>query len=53
MPWLPFTMFKVGRLGDVESYIFGAKKGPDFKNQVDRVRYDFELTKAHPINQGD
>ena len=51
MPWLPFTMFKVGRLGDVESYIFGAKKGPDFKNQVDRVRYDFELTKAELLQE--
>ena len=46
MPWLPFTMFKVGRLGEVTDYNFGSKKGDAFKNQVDRVRYDFELTKA-------
>jgi hypothetical protein len=46
MPWLPFTMFKVGRLGNVTSYVFGAKKGPKFKDEVDRVRFDFELTKA-------
>ena len=51
VPWLPFTMFKVGRLGDVESYTFGATKGPDFKNQVDRVRYDFELTKAELLQE--
>ncbi len=51
VPWLPFTMFKVGRLGDVESYVFGAKKGPDFKNKVDRVRYDFELTKAELLQE--
>ena len=46
MPWLPFTMFKVGRLGEVVDYNFGAKKGDRFKGLVDRVRYDFELTKA-------
>ena len=51
VPWLPFTMFKVGRLGDVESYTFGATRGPDFKNQVDRVRYDFELTKAELLQE--
>lgn len=51
VPWLPFTMFKVGRLGDVESYTFGATKGPDFKNKVDRVRYDFELTKAELLQE--
>lgn len=46
MPWLPFTMFKVGRLGNVESFDYGAKKGPEFEEQVNRVRFDFELTKA-------
>ena len=46
MPWLPFTMFKTGRLGDVVSYEYGAKQSPDFKRQVQRVRHDFELTKA-------
>lgn len=45
-PWLPFTMFKVGRLGEVLDYKFGAKKGDKFKDEVNRVRYDFELTKA-------
>ena len=51
MPWLPFTMFEVGRLGDVKSYVFGAEKGADFKNQVDRVRYDFEYTKAELLHE--
>ncbi|MCF0172918.1 MAG: glycoside hydrolase family 2, partial [Bacteroidales bacterium] len=46
MPWLPFTMFKVGRLGDVIDYNFGAKKGSDFEEKVNRARFDFELTKA-------
>jgi len=51
MPWLPFTMFKVGRLGDVESYEFGAKKSPEFEEQVNRVRFDFELTKAELLHE--
>ena len=46
MPWLPFTMFKVGRLGEAEAYTYGAKKSPDFKERVNRARFDFELTKA-------
>ena len=46
LPWLPFTMFKVGRLGDVEKYEYGCKKSPEFEEQVNRVRFDFELTKA-------
>ena len=46
MPWLPFTMFKVGRLGDVQDFNYGAKKGGKFADDVMRVRFDFELTKA-------
>jgi hypothetical protein len=46
LPWLPFTMFEVGRLGDVKNFDYGSKKGPVFQEQVNRVRFDFELTKA-------
>lgn len=45
-PWLPFTMFKVGRLGEVQDHKFGAKKGDKFQDEVNRARHDFELTKA-------
>ena len=51
MPWLPFTMFKTGRLGDVVCYEYGAKQSPDFKRQVQRVRHDFELTKAELLHE--
>ena len=51
MPWLPFTMFKTGRLGDVVSYEYGAKQSPDFKRQVQQVRHDFELTKAELLHE--
>ena len=45
MPWFPFIMFKMGRLGDVSDYSFGAEKTPEFENLVQRARYDFEITR--------
>ena len=51
MPWLPFTMFKTGRLGDVVSYEYGAKQSPDFIRQVQQVRHDFELTNAELLHE--
>jgi hypothetical protein len=46
MPYLPFTMFKVGRLGGVIDDKYGAEKTPEFNEIIKRVRFDFELTKA-------
>ena len=51
MPWLPFIMFQVGRLGDVVSYDYGATQTPVFKRQVQQVRHDFELTKAELLDE--
>ncbi len=45
MPWFPFILFKMGRLGDVSRYTFGGAKSPEFQEQVDRARYDFEITR--------
>ncbi|WP_372933563.1 glycosyl hydrolase [Mariniphaga sediminis] len=46
MPYLPFTMFKVGRLGAVVDANYGVTKTGDFAEEIKRVRFDFELTKA-------
>jgi len=46
MPYLPFTMFKTGRLGDVRNYNYGVKRTEEFNEKIKRVRFDFELTKA-------
>ena len=46
MPWLPFTMFKVGRLGAIVDANYGVTKTGDFAEEIKRVRFDFELTKA-------
>ena len=51
LPWLPFTMFEVGRLGDVTSFEYGSKKGEKFQEEVNRVRFDFELTKAELLHE--
>lgn len=46
MPYLPFIMFKVGRLGGVVDFNYGVKKSEEFEEETGRVRFDFELTKA-------
>lgn len=51
MPYLPFMMFKVGRLGDVSDYNYGAAKTPEFAAEIRRMRYDFELTKAELLRE--
>ncbi|MDD6750973.1 MAG: glycosyl hydrolase, partial [Bacteroidales bacterium] len=51
MPWLPLIMFKVGRLGEVTDYRFGADKTEQFQEELNRVRFDFELTKAELLHE--
>ena len=51
MPWLPYIMFRVGRLGGVLDFSYGATKTADFEEQVNRVRFDFELTKAELLKE--
>ncbi len=45
MPWFPYIMFRMGRLGDVEKYKYGAERSPEFEEKVQRARYDFEITR--------
>jgi len=51
MPYLPFTMFKVGRLGGVIDDKYGAVKTPVFEEEIKRIRFDFELTKAELLRE--
>ena len=51
LPYLPFTQFKVGSMGNVFDYNYGALPGPEMKNMIQRVRYDFELTKAELLKE--
>ncbi|WP_333866171.1 glycosyl hydrolase [Sphingobacterium sp.] len=45
-PYLPFILFKVGRLGAVVDENYGAKKGAELSELLNRVRFDYEYTKA-------
>lgn len=51
LPWLPFILFKVGRLGAVVKADYGAAKSPELTEKLNRVRFDFELTKAELLNE--
>lgn len=46
MPYLQYTMFKTGGMGNVLDYHYGVEMTPEFKEMIDRMRYDVELTKA-------
>ncbi len=45
-PYLPYLLFKVGRLGAVVDENYGASKSSEFKEILNRVRFDFEFVKA-------
>ncbi|WP_121356468.1 glycosyl hydrolase [Flavisolibacter nicotianae] len=51
LPYLPFTQFKIGGMGNVWDYSYGAQLGPELKNIIQRVRYDFELTKTELLQE--
>ena len=46
MPYLPFILLKTGRLGAVIKGNVGATKSPELQAELNRMRFDFELTKA-------
>ncbi|RYE24309.1 MAG: hypothetical protein EOP45_05965 [Sphingobacteriaceae bacterium] len=45
LPYIPFILFKTGRLGRSLNEIYGAKFSVGLQETLDRVRYDFEITK--------
>ena len=49
MPYLPFTMFKTGSMGNVYAFDYGTGLSPDLLDIIQRVRYDFDLTKTELI----
>jgi hypothetical protein len=51
LTYLPFTQFKVGSMGNVFNYEYGAVLSADMKNMIQRVRYDFELTKTELLHE--
>jgi hypothetical protein len=51
MPLLPFILYKLEGLGNTWVYDYGAEHGPVFKDMINRMRFDFELTKAELIKE--
>ncbi len=51
MPWLPFLLFRTGGMGNTFDYDYGAVYSPEFKDDIQRIRYDFELTKAELLKE--
>jgi len=51
MPYLPFLLFKVGRLGLVVDENYGAAKTPEFAETIRRVRFDYTLTVAELLDE--
>ncbi|MEP7373028.1 MAG: glycosyl hydrolase [Chitinophagaceae bacterium] len=51
VPWLPFVLYKIAAMGNTWVYNHGAEYVLDFKDMIQRIRYDFELTKAELIKE--
>lgn len=51
IPYLPFTMFKTGGMGNTIDANYGAAFTPDFNDTIQRVRYDYDLTKSELLEE--
>lgn len=50
-PYLPFILFKTGSMGNVYDFKYGADMGDTFTDMIQRMRYDFELTKTELLEE--
>ena len=46
MPCLPYILFKTGGMGSVSDYRYGADMSPEFREMIERMRFDMNTTKA-------
>jgi hypothetical protein len=51
LPYLPFILFKVGGMGNVQDFKNGAELDAEFRETLNRVRFDFELTKMELLRE--
>ncbi|HEY4289989.1 MAG TPA: glycosyl hydrolase [Puia sp.] len=51
LPFLPLTMFKTGAMGNIYDFDYGAGLAPELKDTIERVRYDFDLTKTELVTE--
>ncbi|MBC7615660.1 MAG: glycoside hydrolase family 2 [Pedobacter sp.] len=50
-PYLPFILFRTGRMGNTIDLNYAVKISPDLEKSLNRMRYDFELTKAELFSE--
>lgn len=51
IPYLPYILFKIGSMGNVSDYTPKVKMSAAMENAIQRVRYDFEYTKAELLGE--
>jgi hypothetical protein len=51
LPYLPLVLSKTGSMGNVYDFNYGPSLGAELKDKVERVRYDFEMTKSELIRE--
>ena len=44
MPYLPFILFRIGRMGNTYNNNYGVEIGEELNSKLQRIRYDFDLT---------
>lgn len=50
-PYLPFILLRIGSLGNTTNFNYGGSLSPEFKEKIQRIRYDFELTKTELLEE--
>jgi hypothetical protein len=50
-PFLPFILFKTAGMGNVFDYTYGIQYTPALKEKLNRIRYDFEITKTALLHE--
>jgi hypothetical protein len=51
LPWLPFLLFRAGSMGNITDRKYGATMLPGFEEMINRMRYDFEITRAELLQE--
>ncbi|GEP95702.1 glycosyl hydrolase [Chitinophaga cymbidii] len=50
-PYLPFVLLKIAGMGNTYDYNYGVALGPALKDRIQRMRYDFEITKMELLEE--
>jgi hypothetical protein len=51
MPYLPFVLFRIAGMGNTYDFKYGVELGSAFNEMIQRMRYDFELTKTELLEE--